>query len=206
MTVKCSLGHENPDGSAFCDECGEPLTGATPVSTAAAPAPVAASVATQTCPSCGAPNPVGEAFCSNCGANLMAAAAPTAPAMPPVVEPAVSQPMAGAPTGMPARLLVEADNQEFDLSGKDNVMIGREDAASNIYPDIDLTPHGGEEGGVSRRHARIFLDNGQYMIEDQDSTNFTFVNRQRLAAKTPTPLHDNDEVRLGRVLLRFKTS
>jgi pSer/pThr/pTyr-binding forkhead associated (FHA) protein len=107
---------------------------------------------------------------------------------------------------MPARLLVEADNQEFDLSGKDNVMIGREDAASNIYPDIDLTPHGGEEGGVSRRHARIFLDNGQYMIEDQDSTNFTFVNRQRLAAKTPTPLHDNDEVRLGRVLLRFKTS
>jgi pSer/pThr/pTyr-binding forkhead associated (FHA) protein len=44
------------------------------------------------------------------------------------------------------------------------------------------------------------------MIEDQDSTNFTFVNRQRLAAKTPTPLHDNDEVRLGRVLLRFKTS
>ena len=48
--------------------------------------------------------------------------------------------------------------------------------------------------------------NGQYMVEDQDSTNFTFVNRQRLAARTPTPLSDNDEVRLGRVLLRFKTS
>jgi hypothetical protein len=206
MTVKCSLGHENPEGSAFCDECGEPLSGTAPVAATAAPAPAGASGATQTCPSCGAPNPVGEAFCSNCGANLMAAAAPTAPAMPPVVEPVAPQPMAAAPAGMNARLLVEADNQEFDLSGKDNVMIGREDAASNIYPDIDLTPHGGEEGGVSRRHARIFLDNGQYMIEDQDSTNFTFVNRQRLTAKTPTPLHDNDEVRLGRVLLRFTTS
>ena len=65
---------------------------------------------------------------------------------------------------------------------------------------------GGEEGGVSRKHARIFVQNGQYMVEDQDSTNFTFVNRQRLAARTPTPLNDNDEVRLGRVLMRFKTS
>jgi hypothetical protein len=26
-----------------------------------------------------------------------------------------------------------------------------------------------------------------------------------LPGKTPTPLHDNDEIKLGRVLLRFKT-
>jgi pSer/pThr/pTyr-binding forkhead associated (FHA) protein len=122
------------------------------------------------------------------------------------MAPVVEQAAAPAPAGLHARLLVEADNQEFDLSGKDNVMIGREDPASNIYPDIDLTPHGGEEGGVSRKHARIFVQNGQYMVEDQDSTNFTFVNRQRLAARTPTPLNDNDELRLGRVLLRFKTT
>jgi pSer/pThr/pTyr-binding forkhead associated (FHA) protein len=111
-----------------------------------------------------------------------------------------------APSGLQARLIVEADNQEFDLSGKDNITLGREDAVSNIYPDVDLTPHGGEEGGVSRLHARIFVENGQYLLEDENSTNFTFLNRQRLAAKTPTPLHDNDEVRLGRVLLRFKTA
>jgi len=122
------------------------------------------------------------------------------------MAPVVEEVMVPAPAGLHARLLVEADNQEFDLSGKDNIVIGREDPASNIYPDIDLTPHGGEEGGVSRKHARIFVQNGQYMVEDQDSTNFTFVNRQRLAARTPTPLNDNDEVRLGRVLLRFKTA
>ena len=103
-----------------------------------------------------------------------------------------------------ARLIVEADNQEFDLSGKDNVLIGREDAVSNIFPDVDLTPHGGEDGGVSRMHARIFVENGQYMLEDENSTNFTFLNRQKLAGKTPTALHDNDEIKLGRVLLRFK--
>ncbi len=216
MTVRCSLGHENPDGSAFCDECGEPLTGAAPVATAAppqaAPAPAAAPGGTQVCPSCGATNPAGEAFCSNCGSMLgappvadtssPAPAVSAAPTPAPAPEPAV----ASAPAALNARVIVEADNQEFDLSGKDNILIGREDAVSNIFPDVDLTPNGGEEGGVSRMHARIFVENGQYMLEDENSTNFTFLNRQKLAPKTPTPLHDNDEIKLGRVLLRFKES
>lgn len=200
MTIQCSLGHENPDGSAFCDECGEPLASAAPVATAApAPAPAApapAPAGSQACPSCGSINAAGEAFCSNCGSML------GAPAPEPAAT-AAATPAAPA-AALTARLIVEADNQEFDLSGKDNIVIGREDAVSNIYPDVDLTPHGGEEGGVSRLHARIFFDNGQYMLEDENSTNFTFLNRQKLAGKTPSALHDNDEVRLGRVLLRFK--
>src|SRR6266849_1246753 len=204
MTVRCSLGHENPDGSLFCDECGEPLATSAPV---AAPAP-ATGADTQVCPSCNTVNPAGESFCSNCGTPLSgstpaAAAAPTLPEPAPAISAAPAA--AGAPA-LTARLIVEADNQEFDLSGKDNILIGREDAVSNIFPDVDLTPHGGEEGGVSRLHAHIFAENGQYMLEDENSTNFTFLNRQRLAGKTPTPLHDNDEIKLGRVLLRFKTA
>ena len=219
MAVYCSLGHENPDGSAFCDECGEPLAGAQPdpnaaaatVSTTAQP-----SANTQTCPSCGAANPAGEAFCSNCGVSMLGAPAAVATPAPAAVEPdddllqaspAPAQSAAVAsPADLQARLIVEADNQEFDLSGKDNILIGREDAVSNIFPDVDLTPHGGEEGGVSRLHARIFNENGQYMLEDENSTNFTYLNCQRLAGKTPTQLHDNDEIKLGRVLLRFKTA
>lgn len=208
MTVRCSLGHENPDGSAFCDECGEPLSNVAPVATAvpdqAAPA---APVGTVVCPSCGTVNPEGEAFCSNCGSMLgTPAPATAAPAPTPAPTPVAAAPMSvpAAPAAMHARLIVESDNQEFDLSGKDNVLIGREDAVSNIFPDVDLTPHGGEEGGVSRMHARIFIENGQYMIEDENSTNFTFLNRQKLAPKTPTPLHDDDEIKMGRVLLRFK--
>ncbi len=216
MSVKCSLGHDNPDGSAFCDECGEPLTGAASAP-AQAPAvvPASAPAGEQICPSCGASNPAGEAFCSNCGNSLLGAPAPTsapvaptpvAPVDEPVVVAAPALTTAPAATALQARLIVEADNQEFDLSGKDNITIGREDAVSNIFPDVDLTPHGGEEGGVSRLHARIFVENGQYLLEDENSTNFTFLNRQRLAAKTPTPVHDNDEIKLGRVLLRFKTT
>ncbi|GHO44478.1 FHA domain-containing protein [Ktedonospora formicarum] len=216
MSVQCSLGHENPDGSAFCDECGEPLSSAQPsapaaTATAPAPAPVDTSAGTQVCAACGATNPAGEAFCSSCGASLQGTPAPvqtppSAPSEPPQPAPAAPSEPAAAPQGLQARLIVEADNQEFDLSGKDNVTVGREDAVSNIYPDVDLTAHGGEEGGVSRLHAHIFVENGQYMVEDENSTNFTFLNRQRLAAKTPTPLHDNDELRFGRVLLRFKNS
>jgi predicted component of type VI protein secretion system len=216
MTVRCSLGHENPEGAAFCDECGEPLTNAAPAPASAYAPTVAASPDQgqgEACPSCGALNPPGEAFCSNCGASLLGApavapapAAAPAPAPAAAPAPVAAAPAPAAPAALNARLIVEADNQEFDLSGKDNVLIGREDAVSNIFPDVDLTPHGGEEGGVSRMHARIFADNGQYMIEDENSTNFTFLNRQRLAPKTPTPLHDNDEIKLGRVLLRFKTA
>jgi len=198
MPIQCSLGHDNPDGSAFCDECGEPLAASAPVvSSAPAPAPVSSAPApagSQACPSCGSINAAGEAFCSNCG-SMLGAPAPDA-----VATGASAAPVAT----LTARLIVEADNQEFDLSGKDNIVLGREDAVSNIYPDVDLTPHGGEDGGVSRLHARIFYDNGQYLLEDENSTNFTFLNRQKLAGKTPTPLHDNDEIRLGRVLLRFK--
>ncbi len=202
MTVRCSLGHENPDGSLFCDECGEPLASGAPV---AAPA-AAQDAGSQVCPSCGATSPAGELFCSNCGSPLGSAApTPAVAAGAPDFTPApAAAPVATAAPALTARLIVEADNQEFDLSGKDIIVIGREDAVSNIYPDVDLTPHGGEEGGVSRLHARIFVENGQYMLEDENSTNFTFLNRQKLAGKSPAVLHDDDEIKLGRVLLRFK--
>jgi pSer/pThr/pTyr-binding forkhead associated (FHA) protein len=166
MTVRCSQGHENPDGSMFCDECGERLDQSAQVS-----APAAVPVAPPPAPT---PAPV---------------AAPVAPA-----------------TVTPIKLVVEADSYVFDLTGKSEITIGREDAVSNIYPDVDLTSHGGEEGGVSRLHAKIYNQGAQYMIEDQNSTNFTFVNKQKLAPKTPTPIKEGDEIRLGRVALLFKTA
>jgi len=170
MTVRCSQGHENPDGSMFCDECGERLDQG-----AQAPAPVAAPVAPPPAPT---PAPVAAPI-----------AAPVAPAV-----------------ATPIKLVVESDSYVFDLTGKSEITIGREDAVSNIYPDVDLTSHGGEEGGVSRLHAKIYNQGAQYMIEDQNSTNFTFVNKQKLAPKTPTPIKEGDEIRLGRVALLFKTS
>ena len=149
MAIVCSQGHSNPDGSAFCDECGERLDMATSYRGAAVPpAPVAST---------------------------------------PVAS--------GTPAGTASpRLIIQADNAVVDLRGKSEALVGREDPVSNVYPDVDMTPHNGEEGGVSRIHAKILINGNQYMVEDQNSTNSTFVNRQKLAPKTPTPIKDGDEL------------
>jgi pSer/pThr/pTyr-binding forkhead associated (FHA) protein len=161
MAVVCSQGHSNPDGSAFCDECGERLDMAAAPSAGAQAAPVA-------------PTPV----------------------TPPAPATAAASP----------RLIIQSDNAVVDLRGKSEALVGREDPVSNVYPDVDMTPHNGEEGGVSRIHAKILINGNQYMLEDQNSTNSTFVNRQKLAPKTPTPIKDGDELRFGRVVTIFRTS
>jgi pSer/pThr/pTyr-binding forkhead associated (FHA) protein len=99
------------------------------------------------------------------------------------------------------RLVVAASGAEIPLPAVAEIYIGREDPVSGIFPEVDLTPHGGEEGGVSRRHARIIVEGGNYFIEDLDSTNFTFVNKQQVAPKVRQPLKDGDEIRCGRVAL-----
>jgi pSer/pThr/pTyr-binding forkhead associated (FHA) protein len=90
--------------------------------------------------------------------------------------------------------------------GKTEVTVGREDPVSGVFPDIDLTDHGGDEGGVSRQHARIFVQGVQVFIEDLNSTNYTYVNQQKLTPGQPHPLHDGDVVRFGRVKLSFHSA
>ncbi len=53
-----------------------------------------------------------------------------------------------------------------------------------------------KSGRLSRRHARIFVENGACFIADLESLNGTFVNHERLA-KTPVPLNTGDELDLG---------
>ena len=50
-------------------------------------------------------------------------------------------------------------------------------------------------GMVSRKHAQIRLDQGQFVVEDNKSFNGTLVNDQRISA--PTPLFHKDTIRLG---------
>ena len=52
--------------------------------------------------------------------------------------------------------------------------------------------------------SRMRVDGGMYFIEDLDSTNYTYVNKQKLVPKTPQVVSDGDEIRLGRVSLIFK--
>ena len=168
------------------------------------------------CPTCGSPVQPSDVFCDNCGHALTPGSGfPSEPQIPVKFESDPHLPMPMTPPEPPApvipvlspRLVVQASGATLNLTpGKNEYLIGREDPVSGSFPDVDLVPYGGEEGGVSRRHAQILRRGGQFSIEDLNSVNYTFVNRQKVAPGTPHPLQDGDEVRLGRVVLQFKTN
>jgi hypothetical protein len=197
----------------------------------AAPVAQAAPSGGLICPVCGAANIPGEVFCENCGASLVGTpptpvsagvatpmpAASTVPATPAPVVQAASAPMAAAavpvatpqpvPMTMPPRprLVVVEGGSEIPLPPRDVVYIGREDAVSNSFPDIDTTPFGGMDKGVSRRHAAIHHQaNDGYILEDLGSVNGSYINRDRLDANEKRNLLPGDTINLGRLAIRFE--
>jgi pSer/pThr/pTyr-binding forkhead associated (FHA) protein len=107
-----------------------------------------------------------------------------------------------------ATLVIERGSsagKQFPLSDQD-ANIGRWDADGGVFPDVDLDTDD-PEAKVSRRHARISLRDGHYLIEDLGSTNGTFVNRgHRLASGERHPLKDGDEIIVGKTFLRFRVT
>ncbi|MCC5885558.1 MAG: FHA domain-containing protein [Gammaproteobacteria bacterium] len=66
------------------------------------------------------------------------------------------------------RLVRQGEHAPFEVSG--DTIVGRSKQA-----DLCL-----QEGFVSRRHARLWLESGRLMVEDLGSANGTFVNGERL--------------------------
>jgi hypothetical protein len=83
------------------------------------------------------------------------------------------------------------------------LLIGRRDSTSGVAPDLDLTPHGALEKGVSRMHACLRRGEDVLSIIDLDSANGTYLNGQRLAAHQPRLLRDGDEIRLGKLVMHI---
>ncbi|HEY7358093.1 MAG TPA: FHA domain-containing protein [Ktedonobacterales bacterium] len=88
----------------------------------------------------------------------------------------------------------------FDLGNRERILIGRKDPDQE--PDVDLTPYGGVEQGVSRRHALITLKQGRYYIEDLKAINETLLNSSRLFPGQLYPLADNDQLRFGAMVVK----
>lgn len=57
--------------------------------------------------------------------------------------------------------------------------------------------------GVSRFHARVYREGGQLVIEDQGSSNGTYVNFKKRNQGEKTPLTDKDIVFFGRTVTKF---
>jgi len=109
-------------------------------------------------------------------------------------------------SGLGSKLVIERGGRvgkEFAITGAET-HIGRWDADSGIFPDVDLDQDD-PEAKVSRRHARIINSNGQYFIEDLGSTNGTFINRgRRLLPGHRQMLQNGDEIIVGKTFLKFQ--
>lgn len=182
----------------FCDNCGSPLA-------TTSPAP------SRACPACQTPAAPDSTFCDHCGSPLETPPHPPAttiePPPPAELPTAVSQPApptSSETTVFQPRLHIIATHKDLPFpAGKQQYTVGRDDPISNHFPDFDLTPHSGEQGGVSRRHAHISHDGQQFLLKDLNAINFTFINRRKIAPYVPHPLEDGDELRFGRVVVTF---
>lgn len=83
----------------------------------------------------------------------------------------------------------------------DDVVIGR--AMEGLVPDLDLT----SDRFVSRLHARIWMEEGAWWIEDLDSNNGTRVNGEEIKGKGKWRLQrGNHVIRVGKTRLQVQVT
>jgi multimeric flavodoxin WrbA len=128
-----------------------------------------------------------------------------APAAPPVPRPNFSKEdtvwIDDLSKMIGARLVVTGAPIPFPK--KNEVLIGRAKPGVVPPPDLDLVPHGGDQMGVSRSHAKITRGPDAWMLDDLNSTNGTFLNGVQVLPGRPVPVHTGDVVRFGSLTLVF---
>lgn len=157
------------------------------------------------CPKCAHENREGSLFCESCGENLTTDG--TSRTSTRRLESAANDLVARATWGT-ARFGEDAvitlrirDNAEpITLQPAKRSVLGRNDTANSQQPDVDLTPYGALEKGVSRIHAAITRSEDTLTLVDLGSVNGTHLNGQRLIPDQPRVLRDGDEIRLGRLV------
>jgi pSer/pThr/pTyr-binding forkhead associated (FHA) protein len=90
-----------------------------------------------------------------------------------------------------ARAFLTAEGRRFVVA-PEGTIVGRSRECDVVLDDSN----------ISRRHARIALEGGEWTIEDLGSTNGVQVNGAR--AKSRTALHPGDRLDLGTVSARFE--
>lgn len=161
------------------------------------------------CPTCNFINKEGALFCEECGAYFHSGGSLATDALkdPPPSQTRLSSVTTSAPGSSPqeARLILtsEADERQFTILSRDRTaLIGRNDRRAKVFVDIDPTGEGGQTHAISRRHARVHFLNGNFLIEDVESLNGTYLNGRKLRPYLPEVLHKGDVIRLGDLALK----
>jgi hypothetical protein len=101
---------------------------------------------------------------------------------------------ASAGRGSPQHLLVTAGvlaGTELNLADQ-QITIGRADDATLVLND----------DYASTRHARLFPQDGQWVVEDLGSTNGTYLDRHKVTQPTPVPV--GVPIRIGKTVLELR--
>lgn len=85
----------------------------------------------------------------------------------------------------------------FPLKSK-TTLIGRTDAKSGIFVEIDLSSMAADPKAISRRHAQIEQEGRQSFLVDLASVNGTKINGKRIPPNKKNPIRDGDVIEFGR--------
>lgn len=149
------------------------------------------------CGFCGQRIVATDLFCAFCGAKQ------------PIAQHGVHSEIYGrtAPT---AKLFVDGTSEleapVFSIE-KNDTLLGRRDPVSNIFPEVDLSRFD-PQTKISRQHARIWREGGNFLLEDLGSSNGTMVvsgnnDTVRLLPRQPRSLANGDRIRIGDTTLHF---
>ncbi|HEY2640038.1 MAG TPA: FHA domain-containing protein [Streptosporangiaceae bacterium] len=117
---------------------------------------------------------------------------------PAVTQPQLSRPPKSKPVRAsrvpPQQLLVTAGSLAGTRLGltDQQITIGRADDATLVLSD----------DYASTRHARLFPQDGQWLVEDLGSTNGTYLDRQKVTQPTPVPI--GVPIRIGKTVLELR--
>ncbi len=147
---------------------------------------------TLTCPHCAAEVKADDLICFTCGSNLpRAAREDDTPAASTVMQEFLRPEQRSGPIS-PAVLRLSFPAGNVDVPAGTSMMLGRDPAESLVAAAF------AQYENVSRRHATVAVDDaGHASIRDENSTNGTFVNGDRVLPGISVRLADGDMVRLA---------
>jgi pSer/pThr/pTyr-binding forkhead associated (FHA) protein len=151
-------------------------------------------MASLTCPDCGVKVQQEDLICFRCGANLPHTSGPDDDLPTPTISQkfinAEMQPQRRGIASVVLRISFPTGN--VDIPAGTSVLLGRDPAESLVAAAFARFDN------VSRRHATVQVDDaGHATIRDENSTNGTYVNDDRVLPGTDVRLVDGDRVRLA---------
>ncbi len=155
---------------------------------------------------CSYRNLPGTLFCEECGRDLREKAPSTLPIeqnLPrggfyaPTRE--ISREYCGAETTI--LIYIQDQDEPIALSNFDRLGVGRRDNGGKHQPELDLTPYGALQKGVSRHHAEFVRSGDRLYIVDLNSVNGIGLNGRQLPPGEPCLVRDGDQIMLGNLVM-----